>query len=88
MKTYYISPENGSARRPVLRTVRSTFFFTAIAAVILVLIDRVILRRQVDPIDIAVFAVFFAAWNWSGSEPGFDLEVDDTEMSCRARWFS
>ena len=77
MKTYYVSPEQESTRRRLL----STLFSTALAVVILVLVDRVILRRQVDPIDIVAFAVFFGAWTvWSGPEPGFDLEVDDTEI--------
>src|SRR5258708_19193797 len=77
MKTYYVSPNKSPTRRRVLSTLLST----AIAVVILVLVDRVILRRQVDPIDIVAFAVFFGAWTvWSGPEPGFDLEVDDTEI--------
>ncbi len=45
------------------------------------MIDWVILRRQIELIDLAAFAVFFAAWTfWSRPDPGFDLEVDDTEI--------
>lgn len=78
MKTYYISPEKDST----LRRSLVNLFVTAISVVIFVLIDRVFLRRQVDPIDIAAFAVFFGAWIvWSEPErTAFDLEVDDTEM--------
>jgi hypothetical protein len=77
MRAYYISPEVESSGRKVLRALLLTPF----AVALLVLIDRVILRRQVDPIDMVVFAVFFGAWTaWSEPEPGFDLEVDDTEI--------
>jgi hypothetical protein len=77
MKTYYISPEIDSTRRRLL----SALVLTSVSVVILVLIDRFILRRQIDPIDVVAFAFFFGAWTvWSKPEPGFDLEVDDTEM--------
>jgi hypothetical protein len=77
MRTYYVSPEIDSTRRRLF----STLFFTTFAVVLLVLIDRVFLHRQVELIDLAAFAIFFAGWTlWSKPEPGFDLEVDDTEI--------
>lgn len=77
MRTYYVSPEVDSTRRRLLRGM----LLTAFAVLLLVLIDRVFLRLRVDPIDIAAFAIFFGAYTvWSRPEPGFDLEVDDTEL--------
>ena len=77
MRTYYVSPEVDSTRRRLL----STSVYTAFSVVMYGMIDWVILRRQIELIDLAAFAVFFAAWTfWSRPDPGFDLEVDDTEI--------
>jgi hypothetical protein len=77
MRTYYISPEVDSSGRRLL----TTLIFTAFAVAALALIDRVILRRTIELIDLAAFAIFYAAWMfWSKPEPSFDLEVDDVEI--------
>jgi hypothetical protein len=77
MRTYYISPEVGSTRRELL----STLVYTAFSALVFVVVERVILHRHIELIDLAAFAIFFAAWTfWSGPEPGFNLEVDDIEI--------
>jgi hypothetical protein len=77
MRSYYVSPEVSSTRGRVL----SALLLAAFSVALLVLIDRIILRRQLDLIDVAAFAVFFTAWTlWSGPEPGFELEVDDSEI--------
>jgi hypothetical protein len=77
MRSYYVSPEVSSTRRRLL----SRLLLTALAVALLVLIDRIILRRQLDLIDVAAFAIFFAGWTfWSSPESAFELEVDDSEI--------
>jgi len=77
MRAYYISPEVDSVRRRLLRTL----FFTAFSVAVFVLIDRVLLRRQIELVDLAVVAIISVASPfWSKPQPGFDLEVDDTEI--------
>jgi hypothetical protein len=77
MKTYYVSPEVDAPRQRFL----TTLLVTAFSVAALVLVDRVISRHQVELIDLVAFAIFIAAFNfWPRPEPGFDLEVDDTEI--------
>lgn len=77
MRTYFVSPEVDSTRRRLLSAVLLTAFPVALFG----LIDRIVLRRHVDLIEVAAVAIFFGAWTfWSGPEPGFDLEVDDTQI--------
>lgn len=77
MTSVHITPQMDSPARRVARTL----LLTAIGVVTFVVIDR-ILRRQIEPVDLAAFAVCLAVFMfWSDrAAPTFDLEVDGDQM--------
>jgi hypothetical protein len=76
VRSYYISPEVAPFKRRLL----AAFLHTAIAVAIFVLIDRYISHRQIDPLELAIFAVVFALFKMTQRNAGFDLEVDEVEF--------
>jgi hypothetical protein len=78
MTSVHIVQEVDSTERKLSRALLLTVF----GVLAYVLIDRVILRRQLDPLDLAAFAVIFAASNfWSDKpSPASDLEIDTDQV--------
>jgi hypothetical protein len=77
MTSVHITLQIDSTARRVARTL----LLTALGVVTFVVIDR-ILRRQIDPVDLAAFAVCLAVFMfWSDrAAPTFDLEFDGDQM--------
>ena len=76
MRACYISPNSDSTSRRLLKTL----VYTALSALLFLLIERVILRRQIQLVDLAAFAISYGAWTFWSRPDGFDLEVDNSEI--------
>ena len=78
MTSVHVVPEVESTERKLSRAL----FGTAFGILALVLIERVILGRHVDPIELTAFAGFFAACSFWFDMPNstFDLEIDTDEI--------
>jgi hypothetical protein len=78
MTSVRIVPEVDSTERKISRTLLLTVF----GVLAFVLIDRIIFRRQVNPLDLTAFAIIFAGYSfWSDKpSPVSDLEIDTDQI--------